>query len=65
LKFGANKDNKKNFELVMARTQLKIEANEKKVSHIAFESKKGVGITQTKTLKGSCSSNMMRTMITF
>jgi hypothetical protein len=40
LRFGANKDNKKNFELIVARTQLKRGANEERVSHIAFQNKK-------------------------
>jgi len=40
LRFGANKDNKKNFELTITRTQLKSGANEERVSHIAFQSKK-------------------------
>jgi hypothetical protein len=48
---------KKNFELVVVRTQLKIGANEEKVSHIAFQNKKWIGIIETITLKPSCSSN--------
>jgi hypothetical protein len=45
---------KTNFELVATRTQLKRGTNEERISHIGFLSKKWVGITQTRTLKGSC-----------
>jgi hypothetical protein len=40
---------KKYFKLVTARTQLKRGTNDEKVSYIAFQSKKGIGITQTRT----------------